>query len=74
MNNHNTLVMSAFALDALQKQFNEEVYPDAKFFFPDDAGLRQLKFTLWLLDRYGAKDNFIAEAEKFHMLTLLQKS
>ena len=70
---HNKLVMTAFALDALQKEFEAEVYPNAKFFFPDNADLRQVKFIVWLMNRYKASDAFNNEVEQYYALELLKK-
>ena len=52
--------------------FNDEFYGENTHFFPESAGIREARFILWLLERYGAKDLASDEAEKIYLVEILR--
>jgi hypothetical protein len=58
---------------SLLREFETDTYGNGIMFFPDKTAVREAKFILWLLDRYGAKEQAMEEAEQCLTLHLLQR-
>ena len=59
-------------LDQLTKEFNDAEYGNCMF-FRDGESLRQAKFMLWLMRKYGVEDQFLNDVEQFEMLAVLKR-
>jgi hypothetical protein len=56
----------------LTREFNDSEYGKCMF-FPDDVTVRQAKFMLWLMKKYGVEDQFLNDIEKFEMFVMLKR-
>ncbi len=70
MNNAEKLI--TILLHGLKHEFELETYGDVMF-FPDDVTVREAKFMVWVLDRYGIKEQAMADADRFLTMYALKK-
>jgi hypothetical protein len=69
---NNELILAAVLWQGLKREFEEETYGKVMF-FPDDSRVRDAKFVVWLLEKYGVKEQAMEDAEKYVTLNLLRK-
>lgn len=56
----------------LNVEFITEECGDNSFFFPDAADVRQAKFMIWLMKKYGVEKQFLQDLEKFEVMAVLK--
>lgn len=57
----------------LVKEFNDQEYSEQCLFFSDGVEIRQAKFMIWLMKKYGVEEQFLRDLERFEIMALLKK-
>ena len=57
----------------LTVEFNDQEYGDSRYFFPDNVAIRQAKFMLWVMKKYGVEEQFINDLKQFELVHILKQ-
>lgn len=66
-------MLLSILMKGLREEFEEETYGRNTMFYPDPLPWRDLRFFIWVLEKYGVKGEALKEADVHLTMSILGK-